>query len=388
MRRSKSAADIRSVRDPLRGVKQRPISKTDILPAKRLLKPGLSNLGRAATSTFDKKSAAIESVMKSSGMSDVVKFTQKPTFASKSVVKPKVNEPKPPIRPIAKTTFKSTTAAKATSAASTSANASKPGVAKQMKPAPYDFKARFHLLKEKYDALKADSDAQKQTIEEFDESMAHVHQTVREHELSIDKLQTKLQEKTNEAREIQSENVALKQQVSNLSTKNKALTASLTQQTEELQEAKTKIDQLEKIAATVEHIRARNTELELHSKEMDEQLQRSKAHLFTINSERMVLHNMVLDLRGNIRVFARVRPPLACEADRSICSWSFLDETSLEISSNEIAAQKKPPKYEFAFDQVFDPNTTQAEIFEIVAPLVQSALDGYNVCIFAYGEDI
>ncbi len=40
----------------------------------------------------------------------------------------------------------------------------------------------------------------------------------------------------------------------------------------------------------------------------------------------------------------------------------------------------------FDFDRVFAPEVQQAGVFEDVSQLVTSALDGYNVCIFAYGQ--
>lgn len=40
----------------------------------------------------------------------------------------------------------------------------------------------------------------------------------------------------------------------------------------------------------------------------------------------------------------------------------------------------------FQYDHVFTPTSTQAEVFEETKPLVTSVLDGYNVCIFAYGQ--
>ena len=35
---------------------------------------------------------------------------------------------------------------------------------------------------------------------------------------------------------------------------------------------------------------------------------------------------------------------------------------------------------------VFDPSSSQAQVFSETQPLVISVLDGYNVCIFAYGQ--
>ena len=40
----------------------------------------------------------------------------------------------------------------------------------------------------------------------------------------------------------------------------------------------------------------------------------------------------------------------------------------------------------FEFDRVFGPDSTQEQVFGDVAQLVTSVLDGYNVCIFAYGQ--
>ena len=40
----------------------------------------------------------------------------------------------------------------------------------------------------------------------------------------------------------------------------------------------------------------------------------------------------------------------------------------------------------YIYDRVFSLSTTQSEVFEEVAPFLQSALDGEKVCIFAYGQ--
>ena len=40
----------------------------------------------------------------------------------------------------------------------------------------------------------------------------------------------------------------------------------------------------------------------------------------------------------------------------------------------------------FEFDRVYGPESGQEAVFEDVAALTTSALDGYNICIFAYGQ--
>jgi len=99
---------------------------------------------------------------------------------------------------------------------------------------------------------------------------------------------------------------------------------------------------------------------------------------------RKKVHNELMDLKGNIRVFCRVRPILAVELETG-------DETCVDIAEypvdNEIVLHKdEATSNRFEFDAVYEPSTTQEHVFEDVHMLVTSALDGYNVCIFAYGQ--
>eukprot|EP00775_Hariotina_reticulata_P012257 gene12257-12395_t len=43
-------------------------------------------------------------------------------------------------------------------------------------------------------------------------------------------------------------------------------------------------------------------------------------------------------------------------------------------------------EHHFSFDKVFAPGTSQQQVFDSVSELVQSALDGYHVCLFSYGQ--
>ncbi|KDR70965.1 hypothetical protein GALMADRAFT_75658 [Galerina marginata CBS 339.88] len=108
---------------------------------------------------------------------------------------------------------------------------------------------------------------------------------------------------------------------------------------------------------------------------------------------RRKLHNMVQELKGNIRVFCRVRPILPSDITTysSALSVSYPDtrdrkEIVVASSSSSATGQERKEVYNFGFDRVFEPESTQAEVFEEISQLAQSCTDGYNVCIFAYGQ--
>jgi kinesin family protein C1 len=102
------------------------------------------------------------------------------------------------------------------------------------------------------------------------------------------------------------------------------------------------------------------------------------------NKEREIrkkLQNDLIELRGNIRVFCRVRPSASGDA----CT-EFTGEQELIIrnaAAAAAAANKAAAVSLFQFDRVFNMQSTQAQVFAEVAPFVQSCIDGYNVCIFA-----
>lgn len=49
-------------------------------------------------------------------------------------------------------------------------------------------------------------------------------------------------------------------------------------------------------------------------------------------------------------------------------------------------AQPREKKYRFAFDKVFGPDASQETVYNELSPLVQSVVDGYSVCLLAYGQ--
>ncbi|XP_057960475.1 kinesin-like protein KIN-14S [Malania oleifera] len=100
-------------------------------------------------------------------------------------------------------------------------------------------------------------------------------------------------------------------------------------------------------------------------------------------SERKRLNNEVIELKGNIRVFCRCRPLNQDEiASGSTTVVDF--DSSLENELQIICSDSS--KKQFKFDHVFRPEDNQEAVFAQTSPIVTSVLDGYNVCIFAYGQ--
>jgi kinesin family protein C1 len=107
---------------------------------------------------------------------------------------------------------------------------------------------------------------------------------------------------------------------------------------------------------------------------------------------RRKLHNEIQELKGNIRVFCRVRPVLRHEEEEP-AKIDFPDE-QLDCREVVVMGQEQKSslgtvttaKHAFAFDRVFGPSSDNGQIFDEVSQLIQSALDGYNCCIFSYGQ--
>ncbi|KAF8993294.1 kinesin-domain-containing protein [Cyathus striatus] len=168
----------------------------------------------------------------------------------------------------------------------------------------------------------------------------------------------------------------------------------------------------------------RVSELSLKLEEAQKEVEEMKVDAMESEMVRRKLHNMVQELKGNIRVFCRVRPILPSDVvtysgmlsssssssggDSRGSSTPTLEdperikqELQLDMAfpdrqdhkeivvhskSESATGQERKEVYNFNFDRVFEPQSSQMEVFEEISHLAQSCIDGYNVCIFAYGQ--
>ncbi|ETK78440.1 hypothetical protein, variant 9 [Phytophthora nicotianae] len=196
---------------------------------------------------------------------------------------------------------------------------------------------------------------------------------------------------------LESELNELRPQLSVLSEKKeriRTLENDLSGTREKLRRCLLRVDELE------EKLDQREEEMQAEKMQFQERAAFLEQRVFDSEAVRRSLHNKVMELKGNIRVFCRVRPVLQNElaSSRGEEIFAFPDYRSerrqIELSANpkshvgygQNGLRSVVKKYNFDFDLVFDSKCSQEDVFLEVSALIQSALDGYNVCIFAYGQ--
>lgn len=142
--------------------------------------------------------------------------------------------------------------------------------------------------------------------------------------------------------------------------------------------------QIDTVKEDTNNVIKQRHELNQYIKTSKEDLQQINEILIKEETMRRKLHNEIQELRGNIRVYCRIRPPLASEDKKT--SHLVVSNFNNYKGSQSIVVERDGRKSTFLFDRVFDPVTSNVSVFEEVGQLIQSSLDGYNVCIFAYGQ--
>lgn len=97
-----------------------------------------------------------------------------------------------------------------------------------------------------------------------------------------------------------------------------------------------------------------------------------------LDKKRREALSKILDIKGSIRVFCRIRPNLVTEK-RKISE-------PVSAGPEKIQVKFGGTRKDFEFDKVFNQEASQESVFVDVEPILRSAMDGHNVCVFAYGQ--
>ncbi|CAB16597.1 Kinesin-like protein [Schizosaccharomyces pombe] len=161
-----------------------------------------------------------------------------------------------------------------------------------------------------------------------------------------------------------------------------------------------KLEELSKYVASIQDKERNNGQNALELQARIQQLERRNEDMYNkLLAEEIIrrkLHNDIQELKGNIRVFCRVRPLLPSEESEYCIAdvLQFPDKDALEPQKlilkgpnvESSLGHTYDRNYEFSFDRVFAPESDNSSVFEEISQLIQSAIDGYNVSIFAYGQ--
>ncbi|KAL5972829.1 hypothetical protein ACLOJK_039635 [Asimina triloba] len=182
-------------------------------------------------------------------------------------------------------------------------------------------------------------------------------------------------------------------QLEKLTTKTSVLEDTCTSQKEEIRTLQYQLaaatEKLEMADITAVE---KMSEYEKQRKEIEDlrrQLADADFQIVEAEKLRKKLHNEILELKGNIRVFCRVRPLLPDDDCNGTESAAISYPSSLEFLGRGVDVRQNGQNYSFTFDKVFNHEASQQEVFVEISQLVQSALDGYKASMLEiYNETI
>ncbi|KAJ8124907.1 hypothetical protein O1611_g8733 [Lasiodiplodia mahajangana] len=122
-----------------------------------------------------------------------------------------------------------------------------------------------------------------------------------------------------------------------------------------------------------------------------------RERLIKEEERRHKLFEQVQELKGNIRVMCRIKPPSDPTKDALIPfkpQFNEIDEDKIEglmiptVREDPTEPGKMLPgkPRDFNFERVFDDKCNNGDVFDEISQLVQSVMDGKKVCIFCYGQ--
>ncbi|XP_053302228.1 kinesin-like protein KIFC1 [Pleuronectes platessa] len=245
-----------------------------------------------------------------------------------------------------------------------------------------NYQTKFKSVNQENETLKGSMTQSRTRVEVMEKELEKQRNQISDYEEELQALSGV----RDELEQVSSDKSTLQKELSNLEGKYKVMETLRDSQETELQTLKMKLSVQETTLVRVQAT-LRDTEEEVRC--LKETMVQQRDDLHAGEMERRRLHNAIQELKGNIRVFCRVRPLVGGGLSKQI-QLPANDNKMITLAKTEESHTGKTAdtqkSYNFNFDRVFSPDSSQQEVFEEISLLVQSALDGYNVCCFAYGQ--
>ncbi|XP_020233868.1 kinesin-like protein KIN-14U isoform X1 [Cajanus cajan] len=111
---------------------------------------------------------------------------------------------------------------------------------------------------------------------------------------------------------------------------------------------------------------------------LEREIEELRVNQKNLDKKRREALSKILDIKGSIRLFCRIRPNLIEEKRRI--------SEPVSTGPEKIRVKLGGTRKDFEFDKVFTQEASQESVFVEVEPILRSAMDGHNVCVFAYGQ--
>ena len=215
--------------------------------------------------------------------------------------------------------------------------------------------------KKEMEGVKSALEEERKQAMQTKKELARVKQTADEHAKKTNEEKSRTQEELNRAKELEENHRELRERLA------------------KLEAAKQEME------GTFAYFTYKDAMCPVLSTRFDRSVDRDKLYEEYVEEQslRKQYFNEIEDLKGRIRVFCRCRPP----------SKTAAQPEALDILSATACMLREPGKNGrngketvFSFDRCFSSEASQAEVFDEAKRLVQSSVDGYNVCVFAYGQ--
>ncbi|CAO3628246.1 unnamed protein product [Cunninghamella blakesleeana] len=284
---------------------------------------------------------------------------------------------------------------------------------KKQKRAPWDLRGKINNLGEKASEQSTKIDNVRKLTEELESTVEALVNTKKQHQLlELEKIRHRHQQ---ENRLLEESNFQYERQLGGMDIELKNIKSKTSQLLKDWEVKTNEISHLQEIISKASaNLTEKESQLTARTKKLQETdevlvekqkrledlistIENTRKRRFDIDTKlleeeklRRKLHNTIQELKGNIRVFCRMRPSLPKE--KALAQVKFFNsengEDKMELSEQVSSTLGKvsTKTYPFAFDKIFTPDHDQLKCFEEISQLVQSALDGFNVCIFAYGQ--